>query len=86
MAIACYAVVSCALAITGTFASLAILASVAVMLLYLTCCAAAWWLSRDTQPVAWLVPSLASLGLIWVLSSATRESSWRSAACWPGLP
>jgi len=71
VAIACYAAVSCALAITGTFTGLAILASVAVILLYLTCCAAAWWLSRDSQPAAWLVPSLASLGLLWVLSSAT---------------
>ena len=73
VAIACYAAVSCALAITGTFTGLAILASVAVILLYLTCCAAAWWLSRESQPVAWLVPSLASLGLLWVLSSATMK-------------
>ena len=73
VAIACYAAVSCLLAITGTFAGLAILASVAVMLLYLTCCAAAWWLSRDSQPMAWLVPLLASVGLLWVLSSATAK-------------
>jgi amino acid transporter len=73
VAIACYAAVSCALAITGSFTGLAILASVAVILLYLTCCAAAWWLSRESQPVAWLVPSLASLGLLWVLSSATMK-------------
>jgi APA family basic amino acid/polyamine antiporter len=73
VAIICYAVVACTLAITGTFAGLAVLASVAVMLLYLSCCIAAWWLSRGTQPVAWLVPSLASVGLLWVLSSATGK-------------
>jgi amino acid transporter len=73
VAVACYAAISCVLAITGTFAGLAILASVAVMLLYLSCCAAAWWLTRESQPVAWLVPSLACVGLLWVLSSATGK-------------
>jgi basic amino acid/polyamine antiporter, APA family len=71
VAIICYAAISCLLAITGTFAGLAVLASVAVMLLYLSCCAAAWWLTRGTEPLAWLIPSLAAIGLLWVLSSAT---------------
>ncbi len=71
VAILCYAAISCLLAITGTFAGLAVLASVAVMLLYLSCCAAAWWLTRDTVPHSWLIPSLAAIGLLWVLSSAT---------------
>jgi amino acid transporter len=73
VAILSYAVVACTLAVTGTFAGLAVLATVAVMLLYLSCCAAAWWLTRGVQPLAWLVPSLASLGLLWVLSSATGK-------------
>jgi basic amino acid/polyamine antiporter, APA family len=73
VAILCYAAMSCTLAITGTFAGLAILASVAVILLYLSGCAAAWWLARETRSLPWLVPSLASVGLLWVLSSATGK-------------
>ena len=73
VAILCYAAISCLLAVTGTFAGLATLASVAVILLYLSCCAAAWWLTRGSRPGAWLIPSLASLGLLWVLSSATGK-------------
>ena len=73
VAILCYAAMSCTLAITGTFAGLAILASVAVILLYLSGCAAAWWLARETRSLPWVVPSLASVGLLWVLSSATGK-------------
>jgi amino acid transporter len=73
VAIGCYSATSCILATTGTFAGLAVLASVSVMLLYLSCCAAAWRLSRASLPQAWLVPSLASAGLLWVLSSATAN-------------
>jgi APA family basic amino acid/polyamine antiporter len=73
IAILCYAAMACTLAITGTFAGLVILASVAVILLYLSGCAAAWRLAPEGQSLPWLVPSLASAGLLWVLSSATGK-------------
>jgi basic amino acid/polyamine antiporter, APA family len=72
VAIAGYAAVSCLLAVTGSFAGLAILATVAVVLLYIFCCVAAWWLTR-ARPRAWLVPLLAVVGLLWVLSSAAAR-------------
>lgn len=70
-AVVTHAAVSCLLALTGTFSTLAILASVTVILLYLSCCAAAWSLTRGTGRRQWVVPALAIAGLLWVLASAT---------------
>jgi amino acid transporter len=71
VALGTYATASCLLALTGTFAGLAILASVSVTLLYLGCCTSAWALTRGSTTRAWAVPGAAIAGLLWVLSSAT---------------
>jgi amino acid transporter len=47
VAIICYAAVAIALALTGTFAELAVLATLASSALYAAGCAAAWWLARN---------------------------------------
>ena len=46
VAILCYAAVAIALALTGTFAELAVLATLASCALYAAGCIAAWWLAR----------------------------------------
>ena len=46
VAILCYAAVAIALALTGTFAELAVLATLASSALYAAGCVAAWWLAR----------------------------------------
>ena len=47
VAILCYAAVAIALALTGTFAELAVLATLASSVLYAAGCVAAWWLARN---------------------------------------
>jgi basic amino acid/polyamine antiporter, APA family len=47
VAILCYAAVAIALALTGTFAELAVLATLASSALYAGGCIAAWWLARN---------------------------------------
>jgi APA family basic amino acid/polyamine antiporter len=47
VAILCYAAVATALALTGTFAELAVLATLASSALYAAGCVAAWWLARN---------------------------------------
>ena len=84
VAVAAHAAISCLLALTGTFSTLAILASVAVVLLYLSCCAAAWSLTRGSSRSAWVVPALAVAGLLWVLSSATAGEFLAVAAVLAG--
>ena len=69
-AVVVYAAVACALAIGGTFTSLAVLSSVGTILLYLSCCSASWVLGRGRSP---LVPLLAILGLLAVLLSCTEK-------------
>src|SRR5207237_4767222 len=50
VAIMTYAVLAFALSITGTFEKLAVLSNVAVLLMYLLCCAACWFLvQRDVR-------------------------------------
>ena len=50
VAIVAYAVIAFALSITGTFEQLAVLSNVAVLLMYLLCCAACWFLvQRDIR-------------------------------------
>ncbi|PYK42502.1 MAG: hypothetical protein DME46_10395, partial [Verrucomicrobia bacterium] len=50
VAIITYAVLAFALSITGTFEKLAVLSNVAVLLMYLLCCAACWFLvQRDVR-------------------------------------
>ena len=82
VAIITYAVLAFALSVTGTFERLAVLSNVAVLLMYFLCCAACWFLVyRDvrTDPTAAglsfpgmnIVPALAIMAIIWILSHAT---------------
>src|SRR3989449_1043949 len=80
VAIITYAVLAFALSITGTFEKLAVLSNVAVLLMYLLCCAACWFLVQrdvrtDGQPFNFpgmkIVPALAIIAIIWILAHAT---------------
>ncbi|HEX3235074.1 MAG TPA: APC family permease [Gemmatimonadales bacterium] len=80
-ALVAYGVIAALLALTGTFASLVFLASVSNMLLYVACCAAAWELERRARARgdtalpgrSGVIPLLAVLGLLGVLSSSTAR-------------
>lgn len=88
-AIWAHAAVVLILASTNTFEGLAIIANVALLLLYLLCCAAALQLTRRgvvaaeapfAMRGAWLAPILAAVLMLWVLSTATlREFLWTAA-------
>jgi amino acid transporter len=80
VAIIAYAVIAFALSVTGTFEGLAVLSNVAVLLMYLLCCAACWFLvQRDVRadgppfnfPGMKIVPALAIIAIIWILAHAT---------------
>src|SRR5216110_2271865 len=80
VAIITYATVAFALSITGTFEKMAVLSNVAVLLMYLLCCAACWFLlHRNVRsdgeafdfPGIKIVPSLAIIAIIWILAHAT---------------
>jgi len=71
--------IMCLVALTGTFASLAILADVSALTVYLLCALAAWQLVRkDVReggtpfrvPGGALVPWLAVAMIVWILSQA----------------
>ena len=80
VAIITYAVLAFALSITGTFEQLAVLSNVAVLLMYLLCCAACWFLvQRDVRadglpfnfPGMKIIPALAIIAIVWILAHAT---------------
>ncbi len=80
VAIITYATLAFALSISGTFEKLAVLSNVAVLLMYLLCCAACWFLvQRDVRsdgepfnfPGMKIVPALAILAIVWILAHAT---------------
>ena len=81
VAIITQALVCATLAITSSFARLAVLATVSTLALYLVCCIAAWILrQRDVRvegavpfkvPGGAIVPVLAVAVIVWLLSSAT---------------
>jgi amino acid transporter len=81
IAIITQALICATLAITGSFGSLAILATVSTLAMYMVCCFAAWILRRrDVRfegatpfkvPGGALVPALAVLVILWLLSSAS---------------
>src|SRR6266436_6142296 len=80
VAIVTYAVLAFALSISGTFERLAVLSNVAVLLMYLLCCAACWVLVQrgvrsDGEPFNFpgmkVVPALAILAIVWILAHAT---------------
>src|SRR6266516_1575318 len=80
VAIMTYATLAFALSISGTFEKLAVLSNVAVLLMYLLCCASCWFLvQRDMRsdgepfnfPGMKIVPALAILAILWILAHAT---------------
>jgi len=82
VAIAVQCVVACVLAVTSTFERLAILANLALLLLYGTCCLAAWQLRRRgvreggtpfTVPGGGIAPIAACLVIAWMLTSIRRD-------------
>ena len=95
VAIITYAVIGFALSITGTFEQLAVLSNVAVLLMYLLCCAACWFLvQRDIRtdageagfsfPGMKIVPALAIAAIIWILVQAALQEfyrDWHRAWC-----
>src|SRR5881296_2674517 len=82
VAIITYATLAFALSLSGTFEQLAVLSNVAVLLMYLLCCAGCWFLvQRDIRtegqpfnfPGMKIVPALAILAIIWILANATAR-------------
>jgi amino acid transporter len=80
VAIITYAVIAFAFSVTSTFEALAVLSNIAVLLMYLLCCAACWLLiGRDvrtdgppfTFPGVKIVPGLAIVTILWILAHAT---------------
>src|SRR5260370_6110494 len=80
VAIITYAVLAFGLSVSGTFEQLAVLSNVAVLLMYLLCSAACWFLvQRDVRadgqsfnfPGMKIVPALAIIAIIWILAHAT---------------
>ncbi len=80
VAIITYAVLAFPLSVSGTFEQLAVLSNVAILLMYLLCCAACWSLVQrdvraDGQPFNFpgmkIVPALAIVAIIWILAHAT---------------
>src|SRR5258707_126040 len=78
VAIITYATLAFLLSISGTFEKLAVLSNVAVLLMYLLCCAACWVLvQRDVRadgaqpfnfPGMRIVPALALAAIFWILT------------------
>jgi basic amino acid/polyamine antiporter, APA family len=84
VAIVAWTVLAFALSITGTFERLAVLSNVAVLLMYLLCCAACWFLvQRDVRsdgkpfnfPGMQIVPGLAIAAILWILGQAALSES-----------
>src|ERR1051325_2963571 len=82
VAIITYAAIAFALSLSGTFEQLAVLSNVAVLLMYLLCCAGCWFLIQrdvrsDGQPFNFpgmqIVPALAIVAIIWILTHATAR-------------
>jgi amino acid transporter len=80
VAIITYAALAFLLSISGTFEQLAVLSNVAVLMMYLLCCAGCWvLLARDIRsdgqpfnfPGMKVVPALAIIAIIWILAHAT---------------
>jgi len=85
IAIAIQAVIVCAIAITGTYVKLAIVANVAILLVYLATCVAVWRLRRldagaaeqpFVMPGGRVVPWLAAALIVALLARATGDA-WK---------
>ena len=70
LAIAVQSAVTLALAVSGTFEGLAMLANVSALVLYFGCAVAAWQLGTRT-----IVPGLACAVILWLVTGLTR-SEW----------
>ena len=85
LAIAVQSAIALALAITGTFEQLAILANVSALVLYLGCALAAWRLRRDsvepTSTVAAVIPWLTFAAIAWLLTGLTRNEWLAFGVC-----
>ena len=84
VAIAIQGVIVCVIAITGTYVTLAIVADVAILLVYLACCVGAWRLRRIAagaaekpflMPAGRVVPWIAA-GLILALLARATAQAW----------
>jgi basic amino acid/polyamine antiporter, APA family len=84
VAIVTEAVLVCALAVTGTFERLAVIANLGLLLVYGACCAAAWELRRrDVRgggvpfrvPGGSVVSVLACMAIVWLLTSI-KPAEW----------
>lgn len=82
IAIITYAAAAFSLSLTSSFAALAVLSNVAVLLMYLLCCAGCWFLMRrdvraDGQPFTFpgasLFPPVAIIAILWILAHATAR-------------
>jgi len=82
VAIITYALIAFGLSIGGSFEQLAVLSNVAILLMYLLCCASCWvLLNRDVRsdgepfnfPGMKIVPALAIIAIIWILAHATAR-------------
>jgi basic amino acid/polyamine antiporter, APA family len=82
VAIITYAVVAFAFSLSSTFEGLAVMSNIAVLLLYILCCAAAWELMRRnvradgepfTVPGAKIFPIAAIIVIVWILAHATAK-------------
>src|SRR6266404_5608512 len=80
VAIISYAIIAFALSLTSSFAALAVLSNVAVLLMYLLCCAACWFLVQQNVradgvpfnfPGVKIVPTIAIIAIVWILAHAT---------------
>ena len=73
-----------ALAATGTFEQLAILANVSALALYFGCALAAWKLATDGAAVSRVVPWLACAVIVWLLTGVTATEWVGFAVCVTG--
>jgi APA family basic amino acid/polyamine antiporter len=77
VAVVVNAVIAAALAISGSFSLLAPVASIAIVLLYIATCVAAWVLTRREPGRVGTLPGATALlaipGLLWVLVHSTRQ-------------
>ena len=84
VAIAAQGVIVCAIALTGTYAKLAVMADIAILLVYLGCCVGAWRLRRlgvgaeanpFQMPAGNIVPWLAAALIVGLLVQGSA-SAW----------
>ena len=90
LAIVVQSAIALALATSGTFEKLAIFANVSALALYLGCALAAWQLARMgivgdgasvRVPLGRVVPWLACLVIVWLLTGLTRDEWLGFGAC-----